>query len=228
MKIDAKPYYILSGGPFSAVVSTVVVFATLFTVTPGNTTQSPTNPFSYVTLAMGADPNVHAPLASFRMHLRAPNYSDDIIVNVRKNISKSVVKQAGVTSYRYQVGNVMYNQVDDGTWLKADLGQANSTQRTSSVLLPYHANGQRAQHFPDRVINGTRMTVSTIQVPQAAFDVNSLSGKTITLTCLSEKRTGWLSSCGAGKLQMTFDHFNDPSNGFVVPKVALRARELPF
>jgi hypothetical protein len=232
MKLDAKLYKVLSGGRIPAAISAVILFATLFRVTPSDATQSPANLSSYITPTLQADPKVHAPSDSFRMHLRAPHYSDDIIVNIRKNRSKFVRRYAGVTYYGYQVGNVMYFTVADGTWLKADLDQpkaaATSSRQTASSPVRHHLNGQLAHHLPDRIVNGIRMTVSSIQVPEQAFDAESLSGRMITLTCLSEKRTGLLSSCGAGKRQMTFDHFNDPSNDFIVPKPALHAQELPF
>jgi hypothetical protein len=142
---------------------------------------------------------------------------------------KVTMTENGEPFILYISGSTSYQRLGNRPWTKTNLNAAAAMlpHTAASAASPRTDYSAKIVQLPDRRVNGTLMGAFRRTVSAAPFEsgANPKANRTLVVTCLYEKMTGRARACFAGKaIVIKFDHYNDPSNAFVIPAAALRAR----
>ena len=142
-----------------------------------------------------------------------------------------IATRGGERTETYFIGRMMYDYRPGQGWVKVDtvrlmrLAAAHGFHRRKRPDQPKPV----VRNLPDRYVNGVLMGVVRFTSRDWFPLHRSERGKLVTMTCLYTKEGGVYRSCSVGKLYtLTFDHYDDAANHFVVPQAALDAPPAPW
>jgi hypothetical protein len=157
---------------------------------------------------------------SFRFHYQHDGQRVFGVNDGGSDLEIREIDRHGVVTRAYVVGSMLYFESTDQGWYRFD--EVASYRRLVRTHPASRASAGSASHpdltlrsLPDRIVGGRVFGAWRTRL--------HVGGRSVSVTCLYEKDTGYLRSCTGPGYSVTLDHYDDPANVVRVPAVALRA-----